>query len=192
MATPSGEHIQLGRGRENAPLLYNKLAAAGTFVMCPPGALDGTAVGVLIDTGTATYVAGDLWMTRLALGRGKLDLDFRASASPPPADLDSRLSSTHHAGRRVLLTAADVSAFCGSPFDDTTPLTGLVCCATSAGRKPLKAALSRAKPRRQCRFAPLGDHVVVAARLGFTDAAVLRATPKFLAGDGQLRAPAGY
>ena len=59
------------------------------------------------------------------LGRGTLELDFRVSATPPPSDLDtrldSRLSSMHLADRRVLLTAADVSAFCGSPFDDTDP-----------------------------------------------------------------------
>ena len=34
--------------------------------------------------------------------------------------------------------------------------------------------------------------MLVAARLGFTDAAGLRATSKFLADVGQLRAPAGY
>ena len=108
--------------------------------------------------------------------------------SPSPSDLDTRLdshlSSSHLTGRRVLLTAADVSAFSNSPFDDTDPMTGLVCCATSAGKKLLKNALSGVKPRCPCRFAPLNDHVLIAARLGFTDAAVLCATTKFLVGVG--------
>ena len=117
-----------------------------------------------------------------SLGRGTLELDFRVSAPPPPSDLDSHLDS--RLDSRLSSAFCD-SLFCDSPFDDTAPLTGLVCCATSAGRNPFKTALSEAKPRRPCRFAPLGDHVVVAARLGFTDAAVCPPAPC----PRQLRAP---
>ena len=117
-------------------------------------------------------------------------------ASTPPTDLDTRIPDARLVGRRALLTAADTGAFCGVAFDGTaplhTPLTGLVYCATSAGTRRLEVALPKAKPRRPCRFAPLNDHLVVAARLGFTDAAVLRAAPKFLTGVGKLGAPAGY
>ena len=132
-----------------------------------------------------------------SLGRGALELDFRASASPPPVDfdmelLDQRFSGTLFAGRRVRLPAADVSTFCGAPFDDTGPITGLICCATGAGKQAVGVAPSVAKPRRPCRFAPLGDHVPVAARLGFTGAAVLRATSDFPTGVGKPWVPAGY
>ena len=63
---------------------------------------------------------------RPGLGRGTLELDFRVSASPPPADLnrvilDPLSSGTVLAGRRVRLTVADISAFCGNRFDDTRP-----------------------------------------------------------------------
>ena len=69
---------------------------------------------------------------------------------------------------------------------------GTVHCATNA-RKPLALGVQPAgKERRPCRFAPLKDHAVVASRLGFTDAAVLRATPDFFVGIGGLRVPAGY
>ena len=118
-------------------------------------------------------------------------------ASPPPADPGVALSDQHYAsalltGRRVRLPAAGVSAFCGAPFDDTDPVTGLACCTTSAGKLMASSVPPGAKPRRQCCFAPLSDHVLVAARLGFTDAAVLRATPDFLTGIGHIRVPAGY
>ena len=63
------------------------------------------------------------------------------------------------------------------------------CTAPRASVSPIGAL---AKDRRPCRFAPLNDHTVVASRLGFTDAAVLRAAPDFLVGIGALRVPAGY
>ena len=116
------------------------------------------------------------------------------------------------------LPAADVGTFCGEPFAypavapdiaggaydlDVNPDRGVtggpgamgagaVYCATGT-RKPLASKLPpKGKDRRPCRFVSLKDHAVVASRLVFTDAAVLRATPDFLIGIGELRVPAGY
>ena len=105
---------------------------------------------------------------------------------------DPRYSGPLLQGRRVRLPAADVSTFCGSPFDDTDPVTGPVCCATGADKFAARTVPPGTKPRRPCLFAPLSDHAVVAVRLGFTDAAVLRATFDFLTGISNFRVPAGY
>ena len=91
--------------------------------------------------------------------------------------------------RRAETPAADVSTFYGSPSDDTDPVTGLVCCATGAGKLMAGVFPPGAKPRR---FAPLCRHVLVAARLSFTDAAVLRASSDVLTGIGKLQVLAGY
>ena len=107
MATPYGAHVQLGLDRENTPLFHRRFVAAGTFAVCLRDAHNETIAGVLIDTGATIHVAGALWRTRLALlpgvggrvpaslGRCTLELDFHESTSPPPAGIDSRLSSTH-------------------------------------------------------------------------------------------------
>ena len=60
MATPYGAHLQLGRDRGSMLLLHGRFAAAGSFVVCPPGTLDDSAVGILIDTGATIHVAGAL------------------------------------------------------------------------------------------------------------------------------------
>ena len=216
MVTPYGARLQLGRDHEIMPFLHGRFAAAGSFVVCPPSMLDDSVVGILVYTGATTHVAGALWATRLALlpgvgisartvggsvpaglGRGTLELNFRVGASPPPSELDVALSDPRYSGpllqgRRVRLPAADVSTFCGSPFDDTDPVTGPVCCATGAGKFAARTVPPGTKPRRPCLFAPLSDHAVVAVRLGFTDAAVLRATFDFLTGISNFWVPAGY
>ena len=131
-----------------------------------------------------------------SLGRGTPELDFRVSASPPPSGLDtrldSRLSSTHLTGRRVLLTAADVSAFCGSLFDDTDPMTGLVCCATAPARSPSRSPFpgrsldDRAPSRLRT--------TTCSSLLGWASPTRPSSAPFFksLAGIGRLSVPAGY
>ena len=244
MITPYGNRLQLGRDRERMPLLRGRRTAPGSFVVCDPDSTDAAVVGLLIDTGATTHVAGGRWYTRLnllpgvgisartvggrvsaSLGRGLLELDLRAGAPPYASPLDYDLNGPSYPGAfvpgrhaRARLPAADVGTFCGEPFaypavvrddigrpldfdddpvrDDPSipgaPGAGVVYCATGA-RKPLTSVLHPAeKARRPCRFASLKDHAIVAARLGFTDAAVLRATPDFLTGIGELRVPAGY
>lgn len=98
-------------------------------------------VGILIDTGATTHVAGARWATRLSLlpgvgisarnvgggvsaslGRGTLELDLRVGASPTPSALDAALTGPRYPdmpipGRHVRLPAADVGAFCGASID---------------------------------------------------------------------------
>ena len=139
-------------------------------------------------------------------------LGLGVGGAPYPGALVPR----RHAQAR--LPAADVGTFCGEPFAypavapdiaggandlDVGPVRGVpggpgvmgagaVYCATGA-RKPLASKLSpTGKDRRPCRVASLKVHAVVASRLGLTDATVLRATPGFLIGIGELRVPAGY
>ena len=49
MATPYGARLQLGRDRKNMSLLHARFADAGSFVVCPPGTLDDSVVGILVN-----------------------------------------------------------------------------------------------------------------------------------------------
>ena len=240
MIAPYGNRLQLGRDRERMPLLRGRRTAPGSFVVCDPDSTDAAVVGLLIDTGATTHVAGGRWDTRLnllpgvgisartvgggvsaSLGRGLLELGLLAGAPSSASTLDYDLNGPSCPGAfvpgrhaRARLPAADVGTFCGDPFaypavvrgdvgrpydfdddpvrdDPGTPGAGVVYCAMGA-RKLLTSVLQPAEKARPCRFSSLKEHAIVAARLGFTDAAVLRATPDFLTGIGELRVPAGY
>ena len=67
MATPYGARVQLGRDRENMPLLHVRFAAAWAFVVCPPDSIDDSVVGLPVDTGASIHVLGACWATRLNL-----------------------------------------------------------------------------------------------------------------------------
>ena len=151
-----------------------------------------------------------------SLGRGLLELDLQAGTGPParalgPGSGEARELGASGQGRpsQHWLPAADVGKFCGelAAYLDEAPSPG-ECnfapvsdggdCLEPAGvgtvyrATGVRGPSDLAKDRRPCRFAPLNDHTVVASRLGFTDAAVIRATNDFLVGIGGLRVPAGY
>ena len=83
MATPYSTRLQLGRDRENMPILHGRFAAEGPFAECPPGTLDDSDVGILVDTGATIHVAGAFWATRLSLlpGVGISDRTVRGGVS---------------------------------------------------------------------------------------------------------------
>ena len=143
MVTPYGARLQLGRDREHMPLLHGRFAVPGSFIVCPPDSFGGSVVGIPIDTGATTHVAGACWETRLnplpgvgisartvvggvftSIERGLLVLDLRVGASPTPSALDYALTGPSYPatlvpGRhaKARLPAADVGEFCGEPFD---------------------------------------------------------------------------
>ena len=146
-----------------------------------------------------------------SLGRGLLELDLRRAGPCPPwtRAAGGLLASGLGRPSQHWLPAADVGMFCGDLVEYVDEAPGLgECtfapvgdggdCLEPAGvgtvyrATGVRGSTHVAKDRRPCRFAPLNDHTVVASRLGFTDAAVLRAAPDFLVGVGALRVPAGY
>ena len=70
MAMPCGAIVQLGRDRENTPLLRGRFAAPGMFVVFSPSAHDESTAGMRIDTGAAIHVAGALWRAPASWGVG--------------------------------------------------------------------------------------------------------------------------
>ena len=70
MITPYGDRLRLGRDRERMPLLRGRYTTPGSFVVCDPESTDAAVVGLLIDTGATTQVAGGRWDTRLNLVPG--------------------------------------------------------------------------------------------------------------------------
>ena len=129
MTTPYGAHVQLGSDRENMPLLHGRFEALGIYAVCFPNSawrnrrrhahqhrhghpgrgrpLDGEA-GPPSGSPPAPWTEG--------CRRVPAEARPSSGASPPPADLNSRLYNTRPAGRRVLLAAADARATCAPPL----------------------------------------------------------------------------